>query len=451
MTASIIDSEYYGSTFGDPRVKKIFNDEGRFDSWLKTEAALARSQARVGMIPMEAAISITNAAKVENLDIKKMTEEYQKVGFPILPLVHELARCCDPESARWVHWGATTQDIIDTGLSLQMREAFIIIESQLNSLISAVAKLSQEHSTSVMPGRTFQQHAAPITFGFKTAIWLDELLRHRDRLPELRKRALVCQYGGAVGTLATLENKGLTVLKELSSELGLEEPSITWHTSRDGWAEAIFWIAMVGATLSKIANEVATLMRTEVDEIREPYESGKGGSSTMPQKRNPVACPIIMAIGNRLRGNVSSQLTAMIQEHERSVSSMPLEWLLIPESFVLLSGSFQLAIPMIEGLQVDKKQMLGNLSMGGGLLMAESVMMAIAPKVGRNSAHDIVIGAASRAWDKGITLRESLIDDERVREYLSIDEIDELIDPANYIGSSDEMIQRVLNKVSDDK
>ena len=450
MTSSIIDSEYFGSTFGDPAVQRIFTDEGRFSGWLRVEAALARAQARLGLIPEEAGQEITNAAKVENLDTKKMAEEYQKVGFPILPLVHEMARCCDKESARWIHWGATTQDIVDTGLVLQMKDAFSIIGSQLDSLISAVSSLSEEHRLTVMAGRTFQQQAAPITFGFKTAVWLDELLRHRERLPDIKKRALVCQFGGAVGTLATLGDRGLDVLKELSQELGLEEPAISWHTSRDGWAEAIFWISMMGATLAKIATEVATLMRTEVDEVREPYVPGKGGSSTMPQKRNPVACPIIMSIGNKLRESVNSQLTAMVQEHERSVSAMPLEWLAIPEAFVLLSGSLQHAIPMLEGLQVDKKKMLNNLSMGGGLLMAEAVMMGIAPKIGRNQAHDLVFGAAGKAWDKGITLREALVDDERVKEHLTLDEIDKLIDPANYIGSADEMIERVLKKVAHD-
>jgi 3-carboxy-cis,cis-muconate cycloisomerase len=450
MTSSIIDSQFFGTTFGDPAVHRIFTDEGRFSSWLTVEAALARSQARLGLIPEAAAQSITNAAKVENLDIKRMVEEYQKVGFPILPLVHELARCCDTDSARWIHWGATTQDIIDTGLALQMKDAFSIIGSQLDKLISAVASLSEEHRLTVMAGRTFQQQAAPITFGFKAAVWLDELLRHRDRLSDVRKRALVCQFGGAVGTLATLGDRGLDVLYELSQELGLEEPAISWHTSRDGWAEAMFWIAMVGATLAKIANEVATLMRTEVDEVREPHEPGKGGSSTMPQKRNPVACPIIMSIGNKLRESVSSQLTAMVQEHERSVSAMPLEWLVIPEAFVLLSGSFQQAIPLLEELQVDKQQMINNLSMGGGLLMAEAVMMGIAPKIGRNQAHEIVFGAAGEAWDKGITLREALIDDEKVTAHLSLKEIDRLIDPANYTGSAGNMINRVLKKVAHD-
>lgn len=448
MTSAIIDSAYFGSTFGHPAVQKIFSDEGRFTGWLNVEAALARAQARLGIIPQDAAEAITAAAKLENLDTEKMTEEYKKVGFPILPLVHEMGRCCDAESARWIHWGATTQDIVDTGLVLQMKEAFSILETQLDDVISAVSRLADEHRFTVMAGRTFQQQAAPITFGFKAAIWLDELLRHRERLPGMKQRAFVCQFGGAVGTLATLGQQGSDVVRELSKELGLGEPAISWHTSRDGWAEALFWISMVGATLSKIANEIATLMRTEVDEVREPYESGKGGSSTMPQKRNPVACPIIMAIGNKLRECVSSQLTAMVQEHERSVSAMPLEWLALPEAFVLLSGSFQHTIPMLEGLQVDSQQMRRNLSMGGGLLMAEAVMMGIAPKIGRNQAHNLVFGAAGRAWDQGITLREALTQDDSLSELLTIEEIDKLIEPANYIGSAVGMIDNVLGKVN---
>lgn len=450
MNISLIDSDYFGNTFSGSEVRKIFSDKGRFSSWLETEAALARAQARLGIIPQTAAVAINKAAKLENLDTEKMQKEYQKVGFPILPLVHELVRCCDPESARWIHWGATTQDIIDTGLVLQMKEAFVIIENQLGSVISTVTKLSNEHKLTVMAGRTFQQQAAPITFGFKTAVWLDELLRHRERLTEIRKRILVCQFGGAVGTLATLGDRGLDVLRELSIELDLQEPSISWHTARDGWAEAVFWVAMLGTTLAKIANEIATLMRTEIDEVREPYDEGKGSSSTMPQKRNPVSCPIIMAIGNRLRDCASSQITSMLQEHERSVSAMPLEWMIIPEAFVMLSGSLQHAIPMLEGIQVNNDQMRSNLSMGGGLLMAESVMMGLAPKVGRSKAHEIISKVSRQAWENKITFTQALINDETVLGHLSRMEIDSLLDPVNYIGCSTGMIARVVRKVENE-
>jgi len=448
MTSSIVDSAYFGSTFRDSAVHGIFSDQSRFAAWLDVESGLARAQARLGLIPEEAAKAITLAAKVENLDILAMTEEYQKVGFPILPLVHQLTNACDKESARWVHWGATTQDIVDTGMVLQMKEAFGILAGQLDEVIAAVAKLAEDHRTTVMAGRTFQQQAAPVTFGFKAAVWLDELLRHRERLPGVKRRALVCQFGGAVGTLATLGGRGMDVLEELAGELELEEPPISWHTARDGWAEAVFWLAMVGGTLAKIATEVATLMRSEVDEVREPFTPGKGGSSTMPQKRNPVACPIIIAIGNRLREHVGSQLTAMIQEHERGVAAMPLEWMVIPEAFVLLSGSLQHTIPMLSELTIDQEKMLENLQMGGGLLMAEAVMMGLAPIIGRNQAHDLVYSAAGKAWDHRITLREALLSDDSIRRHLSVEDVDRLINPANYTGSTDKMITKVLGRVN---
>jgi 3-carboxy-cis,cis-muconate cycloisomerase len=450
MTSSIIDSAYFGNAFGNSAVQKIFTDEGRFSAWLDVESGLARAQAKLGLIPKSAAEAITKSAKVENLDIPAMTEEYQKVGFPILPLVHQLAKACDKESARWIHWGATTQDIVDTGMVLQMKQALRLIEAQLDRSIDAVAKLADDHRSTVMAGRTFQQQAAPVSFGYKAAVWLDELLRHRDRLAGVKQRALVCQFGGAVGTLATLGDRGSEVVSELSRELSLEEPAISWHTARDGWAEAVFWSAMVGATLGKIATEVTALMRSEVDEVREPFTPGRGGSSTMPQKRNPVACPIIIAISNRLREQVGSQLTAMVQEHERGVAAMPLEWMVIPETFVLLSGSLQQSVDMLEGLTIDQEKMRDNLNMSGGLLMAEAVMMGLAPVVGRNQAHDLVYSAAGKAWDLGTTLRDALISDERIREHLSTEDIDRLIDPVNYTGSADQMISRVLEKVRHD-
>jgi 3-carboxy-cis,cis-muconate cycloisomerase len=297
-----------------------------------------------------------------------------------------------------------------------------------------------------MPGRTFQQHAAPITFGFKAAVWLDELLRHRERLPDIRRRTLVCSYGGAVGTLATLKGDGLSVLHALSSELGLEEPAITWHTARDGWAELIFWLAMVCATFAKIATEVSTLMRTEIDEVREPFQPGRGGSSTMPQKRNPVSCPIIIAIGNRMREFPATQLAAMVQDHERAVAGQPLEWLVIPDAFVLASGSLHHTKHLLGGLGVNPETMRSNLEIAGGFLMAEAVMMGLAPKVGRGQAHHLVSQAANKAIDRGQSLREGLLGEPAIMAHLTEGEIDRLLEPANYLGVATAMVDRVLEK-----
>lgn len=444
MSIRLSDSMLFRDTFSLLGMRDSFSDKARVSAWLRVESALAQSEAKLGLIPQSAAIEISCKAHYDNLDLSALKEEYERLGFPILPVVHQLANACDPETARWIHWGATTQDIVDTGLVLQMRDGFAIIEDQLREVIDALGDLATTHRDTVMVGRTFQQHAAPITFGYKAAVWLDELIRHLERLAEVKRRALVCQFGGAVGTLASLGHDGISVRGALAEELGLEDPSISWHTARDGWAEAVFWLALVATTLAKIATEVATLMRSEVDEVREPFAPGRGGSSTMPQKRNPIACPIIIAIGQRLRESVGSQLTAMIQEHERSVAGQPLEWLVIPEAFVLTSGSLKQSIGMLADLIVDIGHMRENLNQGGGMLMAEAVMMGLAPILGRNRAHDLVSAAAARAWDGGLTLREALITHPEVLTHLTEADLDRLLDPANYTGCAGEMVDAVL-------
>jgi 3-carboxy-cis,cis-muconate cycloisomerase len=437
-------SNYFEDMFGAAKMRAVFSDSNRFTSWLHVEVALAQVQASLHIIPKSAADKIVSAAKVEKLNVQAMREEYLRVGFPILPLVHQLAAACDEESARWVHWGATTQDIIDTGLVLQMRQGFDLLEADLLAAMEALAALVRAHRDTVMPGRTFQQQAAPITFGFKAAIWLDELHRHHHRLAEVRRRALVCSYGGAVGNLSTLGADGARVVAELAKELNLVEPPITWHTARDGWAEAIFWLALVGATLGKIGTEVATLMRSEVAEVREPYKPGRGASSTMPQKRNPISCPILIAAATRLRDAVPTQLSAMIQEHERSVAGQPTEWLVIPEAFVLASGALRHARDLLSGLEVDSERMRANLNLGNGLLMSESLMMGLAPKIGRGQAHSLVAAAANRAIDQATTLREQLIHDDAVMQWLTEADLDQLLNPANYLGSTQTMIDAVL-------
>lgn len=441
----ILSSDYFGDMFGTAEMRAVFSDQGRFESWLATEAALAKVQGTLGLIPNAAAERIQAVARVENINVDAMREEYYRVGFPILPLVHQLAEACDEDSARWVHWGATTQDIIDTGLVLQMRQGFDLLENDLWAAMDALADLVRAHRYTVMPGRTFQQQAAPITFGFKAAIWLDELQRHSQRLAEVRQRALVCSYGGAVGNLSTLGENGSKVAVALARELSLVEPPITWHTARDGWTEAVFWLALVGATLGKIGTEIATLMRTEVAEVREPYQLGRGSSSTMPQKRNPIACPILISAATRLRDSVPSQLSAMIQEHERSVAGQPTEWLVIPEAFVLASGALRQAQELLSRLEVDADRMRANLDLGNGLLMAESVMMGIASKIGRGRAHKLVSQAANRAIEQETTLRDQLIRDMDLMQWLSEPELDQLLEPGNYLGSTQTMIEAVLS------
>jgi 3-carboxy-cis,cis-muconate cycloisomerase len=441
--------EYFQNLFSNPAMRATFSDPSLFEAWLKTEIALAKAQEQAGVIPQGVAERLQKAASIEKLDLAAMKAEFEKIGFPILPFVKQLTKLCDPETARWVHYGATTQDILDTGTVLQMRDGLALIEQDINGTITALATLAKKHRNTVMAGRTFQQLAAPITFGYKAAVWLDEMLRHQQRLQEMKPRLLVGQCAGAVGTFATLGDKGLVVQRLMMEELGLGVPDITWHTARDRWSELVSWMAMMAATLAKIATEVATLMRSEIGELSEPFEIGRGASTTLPQKRNPIACEPIIANAHRLRELASSQMIAMIQEHERgALGQMHLEWTVIPDAFLLTSGALHHSRFILENLWVDKENMRKNLALQGGLIMSEAVMMRLAPKVGKSKAHHLVYAAAGKAMDTGSTLREALMEDEEISKLLTVAEIDKLLDPLNYTGSAGEMVDKVLAKVS---
>nr|MDX9694761.1 adenylosuccinate lyase family protein [Bacteroidales bacterium] len=447
MPSSIIDSNYFRDMFGTEAMRSVFSDESRIQAWIDTEIALAKAQVQTGVIPNGVDENIAKVAFLYNFDIVAMKEDFDRVGFPILPFVKQLTKLCDAETAKWVHYGATTQDILDTGMVLQIRKGLEIIEDEIGSILSALASLAKKHRATVMAGRTFQQLAAPITFGYKAAIWLDEMLRHRERLYQIKERILVGQCAGAVGTFATLGNKALAVQTVMMEHLKLDTPKITWHTSRDRWSELISFHALLGSTLAKIANEVAVLMRSEIGELSEPFETGRGASTTLPQKRNPISCEPIIANAHRLREMASSQMIAMIQEHERGVGQMHIEWMVTPDSFILLSGSLHHTKFILENLWVDTNNMRKNLDIGGGLLMSESVMMGLAPKVGKSNAHHLVYAAAGRAMDNGTTLREELVNDNEICKNLTVQEIDALIDPSNYVGSAGEMVDAVLKLV----
>lgn len=445
-------NSYYHNLFTDNSFHTFFSEESMIKSWIDTEVALAVAQEKLGLIPKGTAKKIADIAKLENLDLKAMGIDFDNVGFPILPFVSQLIKACDPETARWVHYGATTQDILDTGTILQMREAIHWIEAELKAILKALAQLSSEHRYTVMAGRTFQQQAAPITFGYKAAIWLNELLRHRERLTQLKERLLIGQCSGAVGTFATMGNQGLEVQKLMFAHLGLKTPTISWHVARDTWAEMVGWLASTGATLAKIANEIAILMRSEIRELSEPFETGRGASTTLPQKRNPIACEPIIANAHKLRELVSSQLTSIIQEHERgALGQMHLEWMVIPEAFILFSGSLKHSKFILENLWVSKEQMRTNLDIGGGLLMSEAVMMGLAPKVGKAKAHHLVYAAAGVAMDKGLTLRQALLAEEEIMNLINEEELDKLLDPANYVGVAPAMVDAVLTKYNEIK
>lgn len=428
----------------DSRFSRILTHRATVGAWIAAEVALARAHERAGLIPQGVADRIALAADLASIDLARLVRDTELVGFPIAPLVKQIVEHCDDEAAKWVHWGSTTQDIVDTGLMLQAREAIDEIERELCRLIDALRQLTIAHRGTVMVGRTFQQHAAPITFGFKTAVWLDELLRHSERLSEMRSRVLVGQCGGAVGTLASLDANGVEIRRRMMADIGLGVPDMTWHTARDRWAEIVSWLAMLGATLGKMSTEVVLLMRTEVNEIREPPKPGRGISSAMPQKRNPTVAPRVIAIAHRLREFASSQLTAMIQDHERGAGSMPLEWMVIPEALSLTHEAVSRSADVMEGLEVDVERMRRNLESDGGLLMAEAVMMGLAEKIGRELAMGIVSRTSRSVAEEGGTLKDALLADAAVTDVLSLTDIERLLEPDNYLGSAGAMIDAVL-------
>lgn len=449
MTTSIIDSYYFKDMFTSDDMHNIFSEEQRMQAWLDFESGLARAQARLGIIPASAAAEISLMAKVDNLDLEAMKKEFDVIGLPIPPLVHQLSNIVSKESSRYVHWGSTTQDVTDTGMVLQIRNGLELFEVLLTKLQNILGDLSRNHKNTIMVGRTMQQQAAPITFGFKTAIWLSELQRHMLRLEQLKQRVLVGQVGGAVGTNATLGNRGIEVLHETMVELNLGSPDISWHVARDNWVELVNYLALVGGSLAKIANEVAILMRSEVNEISEPFEAGAGASSTLPQKRNPKICQAIIASGKILREKSALSHDTLVQEHERGVGTMHLEWSIIPEAFVLSAGQLENTIKLLDGIVVNEHKMKDNLNLLNGLVMSESVMMGLANHVGRSQAHTILYEVCIHCVKNKQSLKEGLLNDDRVNVVLGEHEIDELLKPSNYLGCAIEMVDRVLQKMPD--
>jgi len=446
MPAHAIDSVIFKDMYGTDELRQVFSDENLLQGWLDVEAALARAEAAVGLIPVPAAAEITRKARVELLDLESMRRSINETTHELVPLIRQLASLCEGEAGRYVHWGATTQDISDTGLMLQVKAAHMIISRDLQALAGALEWLARRERDTLMPGRTHGQHAPPITFGFKVAIWLAEIRRHIARMDESRPRVLVGQLAGAAGTLASLGKQGLEIQQRLMAELGLGVPEIGWHPARDRLAEFASILAMVAATMGKIAHEVILLQKSEVAELEEPYQPGKVGSSTMPHKRNPMICEGIMAEARMARGHLSTLLLGMESEHERDWSAVHVEWACVPEVAILTGGAVAHTLRVIEGLRVDRERMRANIDMLHGLSLSEAVMLELGTYLGRQVAHDVVYEASMAAYEQGRPLRDLLLADERVTQHLSADKLEELLRPERYTGLCGTFVDRVAGR-----
>ena len=450
MAVGVLDSVIFADMFGTPAMRGIFGDEAFLARCIDVEAALARAQARIGIIPAEAGEAITRAGSAfangeRALDLARLKRETETVGYPILPLVRQLAEGTG-DFGRYIHWGATTQDIMDTAVVLQIRAGLALLENDLTAVRGHLAELARRYSDTPMAGRTHLQHALPITFGYKAAVWLSALDRHADRLRELRPRVLLAQFGGAAGTLASLGNggEGLETRAELARELALGDPPITWHVTRDGIAETVQVLALLLGSLGKIALDVMLMSATEFGEAAEPFVTGRGSSSTMPQKRNPISCELILAAAKVLRQQAGLMLDAMVTDFERATGPWHAEWVAVPETFGYAAGALNQARFMLGGLIVDSGRMAQNLGITHGLIVAEAVMMGLAPHTGRNEAHDLVYDACRAAIETDRPLLDVLLETPTAAGLLGQERLRELTDPANYLGAAPAMVDRML-------
>ena len=434
--------------FTTDKMREIFSDTNRLQRMLDFEAALARALAGAEVAPRSSVASIEAQCKSNLYSRDAIAGAAALAGNLAIPLVKELAALVaksDEKAAGFVHFGATSQDVIDTGLVLQLREAFDDTEEDLARLSLVLRQLAAEHKETLLAGRTWMQQASPVTLGLKFAGWLDGIERHRERFTQTRRRVEVLQFGGAVGTLAGLGSAGPRVAEALARELKLTLPDIAWHAQRDRPVEVAATYGLLIGTLGKMARDISLMSQTEIGEVAEPAAPGRGGSSTLPHKRNPIGCSVVLAAAIRVPGLVSTMLSAMVQEHERGVGGWQAEWETLPEICTLTSGALSHMIQILEGLEIHQDAMTRNLDAAHGLVMAEAVAMALAKHMGKMPAHQVIERASHRALESRKLFRDVLVNEQEISKYLSAREIDELLDPKNYTGSAQVMIDRVLD------
>lgn len=443
MPVHVIDSLFFRDLYGSASMRAVFDDISLLQKWLDYEAALARAESALGLIPVEAAAEITRQAKAEYIDTEAIKRGVDETVHPLVALIWQLSERCADNAGRYVHWGATTQDVMDTALILQLKDAYPLFETSLSQLIEVSADIARRHRDTLMAGRTHGQQALPITFGFKVAVWVAELKRHQERLAACKPRVLVGEFGGAVGTLAGVGAPGLAIQAKLMEELGLNVPQIAWHTARDHLAEFTALLSMITATLGKIAHEIILLQKSEFGEVEEPFEHGKVGSSTMPQKRNPMLCESILTLARLTRVQTLTAIDAMMHEHERDWSSFQMEWAYLPEICVMSHGAIELSLRVLRALQVNPEAMARNLEITHGTLLAERVMLELGRFIGRQKAHDLIYESAMESYEQNRSFSDVLQDNPLVMTYLTTEQVERLLNPADYVGLAGTFVDRI--------
>ncbi|HFF8522481.1 TPA: adenylosuccinate lyase [Providencia rettgeri] len=443
MASHLIDFILIGNNFGTEEMRHVWSEHNRLKSQVAVEVALAKAEGELGLIPTEAAQYIEQHADADKLNIEEIASQGAQMKHSLMPTLIALQKQCG-EAGEYIHYGATTQDIVDTATMLQLKSAFNIIERDAKALVVALANSAKRYQNTPMVGRTHGMQALPTTFGFKVAVWLDEFLRHNQRLNEIKSRVLTGNISGAICTYAAFGEKGPAVEKRTLDILGLSTPTIGWQSARDRFSEFASVCALISGTLGKIGNELYNLMRTEINEIEEPFSAGKIGSTTMPHKRNPAALEGLASLTHPLLKSVSLIYESMHVEHERDAMSWRAEWIALPEICIYLSAQLKNALAVIEGVTVNEKQMRRNLDLQGGLLLSEKVMFELGTKIGKQTAHHIVYECAMQAYEEQRTFKDVLQANEQLAGFISEQELDAWLDPINYLGSAPQKVDQVI-------
>ncbi|WP_430831259.1 adenylosuccinate lyase [Escherichia coli] len=446
MSTSVFDSVLLKNLWSTEEMRQIFSDDVRMQMWLDYEAALALEQAEMGIIPQAAADEIVACARIERLDMGLVLEQVRLTKHPLVPTIRALEDACSGGFGEYVHFGPTTQDVMDTGMVLQLRMAHKIILRDIKEICRSLLELSEKHRNTPMAGRTLALQAIPITFGHKTAIWLAELMRHHERLIQLEPRLFVGSVVGAVGTKASFGERADELEERVLKRLQLGVPEISWQPARDRFCEYGMVLGMVGATLGKIANEILLLAHNEIDEVAEPFGKGQVGSSTMPQKRNPAITENAACVSNTLKGNIAILLDLMKHQHERDGAIWKMEWKVLPEICLMLSVILDNMKYTLTGLHVKKDKMRKNLDILGGFMLAERVMFELSEKIGKQTAHELVYEASMQGLEEGVTFSQALSEDPRINTAMTREELEAVLDPTTYVGNAPEQVDKIITQ-----
>jgi adenylosuccinate lyase len=444
-----VDSRFYSSSYATGEARQIFCDKYRYQRWLEIEATLALTQADLGIIPKTAAEEIAKNAHLMYLGLHSIQEGIKRTSHSLMPLLWALQKVCKDDTGQYIHYGATTQDIQDTGQVLEIRDAIAIMERDLRSIVRLLIGLVERYKDVVTIGRTHCQHALPMTLGLKFAIWADEVYRNLQRLLDCKKRALVSQLFGGVGTMDALTEKAVETLKHFSEKLGLTHPLVSWHASRDRFAEFLSTLSILTSSLAKIANEIRCLARSETREFEEPFHMGKIGSSTMPHKRNPEMCEQVIVLARLVKANAALGLEGIINEHERDYRSVRMEWVTISDSCLFTCGALHLMKEILKGIIIHEKQIERNLTKSASFLGTEALMFVLGEKIGKQSAHQILYEASMDAIEHEKPLEEILAEHPVISKHISSEEIRKAIDPSGHIGRSGELVEGVTRTINE--